>query len=834
MTDRTVHLICNSHLDPVWLWEWPEGVAEALAMARTGADLCEEFDGFVFNRNEAMFYEWIEEYDPPLFERVRRLVQTGRWHVMGGWYLQPDCNMPSGESFVRQILVGQRYFQDKLGVRPTTAANLDPFGHSRGLVQILARSGYDSYLYCRPTLADRRVPDTEFVWVGFDGSELTAALAAAHYNCPPGGGRAKIEKWMARLDHKPVCVIPWGVGNHGGGPSRRDVRELAGLIDQDNGVRLMHSTPEDYFRELRDGHNNLPRHERDLNPWAVGCYTTMARVKRRHRRLENELYATEKMVTTAACQGLLPYPRHELREATRDLLVSEFHDALPGTSIQPVEEATVQLLDHGLEILSRVRTRAFFALAAGQRPGRAGEFPILVFNPHPFRVAATVGCELQPAWPHRTEQFASPRVRHRGREIPCQAEKAHCNINEDHRKEVVFDAVLEPCQMNRFDCRLAMVSRRPRPKLRQRNERIRFRTDALDVIINARTGLLDRYRVGGTDFLAPGACQPLVMRDDADPWGMTVTRFRTRVGRFRLMSRAEGCAFSGVEGGSLPSVRIIEDGPVRSVVEAVLGYRRSAICLRYKLPRRGTELEIETHVLWNEKDRMLKLSLPTPMTDATYRGQAAYGVTDLPTGGDEAVAQKWVAVVSRECNMALTCVNDATYGSDLANGELRLSLLRAPAHAGHPTGEGRPIVRQDRYTPRIDQGERSFRFWLNGGPVDDRLSQVDREALLHNERPIALTCYPSGEGSRPKAGVRLSDAVVQVTAFKQAEEGEELIIRLFEPTGRPRTTTLSLPFVPASTRVRLAAFEIKTLRFDRRTKRFTAVDLLEEPLPKQR
>ena len=106
MATPTLHLICNAHLDPVWLWEWEEGAAAAISTFRTAADLCEEFDGFVFNHNEALLYQWVEEYEPELFQRIQRLVRSGKWHVMGGWHLQPDCNMPSGESFVRQALTG--------------------------------------------------------------------------------------------------------------------------------------------------------------------------------------------------------------------------------------------------------------------------------------------------------------------------------------------------------------------------------------------------------------------------------------------------------------------------------------------------------------------------------------------------------------------------------------------------------------------------------------------------------------------------------------------------------------------------------------------------------
>jgi alpha-mannosidase len=829
MPNSTVHLVCNSHIDPVWLWEWPEGAAVALATFRTAADLCEEFAGFVFNHNEALLYKWIEEYDPGLFRQLQKLVRAGQWHIMGGWYLQPDCNMPSGESLVRQILIGRRYFQEKFGARPSTAANLDPFGHTRGLVQILAKSGYDSYLFCRPSLQDCGLPGTDFTWVGYGGTKIHATWAAAHYNSPPGGAADKARQWLDKQADRPCSLLLWGVGDHGGGPSREDLRALAALKRQARQINIIHSTPERYFQELRARSADLPHHARDLNPWAVGCYTSMARMKQKHRQLENELYLTEKMATTAAAARLMPYPQAELHAATYDLLTSEFHDALPGTSIPPVEEATVQLLDHGLETLARVKTRAFFALATGQPAATKGTFPILVHNPHPYRVAATIECELQPPWPHQPALYAIPQVFRRGRPVPAQAEKEHCNINEDHRKRVVFSAVLEPSQMNRFDCRLKKLRRRPPPTLRVTRGVLRFRTRELDVAINTRTGLLDRYRIHGVDFVRNGACRPLVMKDNADPWGMTVRRFRDPAGRFRLMSHAGGSRVSGITGRAIPSVRVIEDGPVRVVIEAVLAYGDSFICQRYKLPRRGTEIEIELRVHWNEKDRMLKLALPTPLTDAAYLGQVAYGVAELPDNGDEAVAQKWVALVSRSHRRpALTCINAGTYGSDMTRGELRLSLLRSPAHAGHPTGPGRSIVRPDRYTPRMDQGERVFRFWLNGGPAGQRLQHVDREALVHNERPMALSYFPSGAGKSPRPGPTLSDPVVQVAAFKPAEAGDDLIIRLFEPTGRARTTTLSLPFAATRTKVRLAGFEIKTLRFDRAARRVTEVNLLEE------
>jgi alpha-mannosidase len=554
----------------------------------------------------------------------------------------------------------------------------------------------------------------------------------------------------------------------------------------------------------------------------------MMRLKRQHRRLEHALYLTEKLATTAWAQGLAPYPADELAAATRALLASEFHDILPGSTVPSAEEAALAELGHGLTLVTRVRTRAFFAMTQGQKPGTPDTHPILVYNPHPFPVNAVVECEMQPAWPDRPEQFGVPTVMAGRRAVPSQAEKEESNINEDHRKRVAFLAKLAPSSMNRFDCRFHKVSDPPVPSLRERDGKIRFRTTDLQVVINTRTGLIDRYRIHGKDYVAAGAAAALLMRDDANPWAMHVRRFRTPAGRFRLMRREDAAHVAGASSVRMPAVRVVEDGPVRAVVEALFRAGDSTLCHRYKLPRVGTEIELETRVHWNAKDRMLKLSFPTPWSDGLLSGQVAYGTQALPSDGDEAVAQQWVAVLSPSRDRALTVINDSTYGCDAKRGELRLSLLRAPAHAAHPSDLGTPLLEPNRYTPRIDQGEHVFRFWINGGRRAERLNAVDREALVHNQRPYALSCWPAGGGDLPASGPVLSDRAIQLAAFKRAEDGEDVIVRLFEPTGKRRTTTLSVPCVGASVRLRLDPFELKTLRLDRRSKRFHEVSLLEE------
>jgi alpha-mannosidase len=226
---------------------------------------------------------------------------------------------------------------------------------------------------------------------------------------------------------------------------------------------------------------------------------------------------------------------------------------------------------------------------------------------------------------------------------------------------------------------------------------------------------------------------------------------------------------------------------------------------------------------------MLKMSLPTRLAPAAYWGQVAFGREELSADGSEAVAQKWTAVVARDSDSALTIINDGTHGSDFADGEVRLSLLRGAAHASDPSGPHNPPV-QDRAIPRIDQGERLFRFRLHAGSRTERFEAIEREALSFGERPYVLPYFPPGEGRKAAPAARLSNSAIVLTAMKKSEDGKALILRLFEPAGRARATVLSLPFAGARTRVSFRPFEIKTLRFNLRTKTFREVDLLERPL----
>ncbi len=834
MKKRDIHLICNAHLDPVWLWQWQEGAAEAISTFRTAAELCEKDDSFIFNHNEVILYKWIQEYDPDLFKRIQKLVKKGKWHIMGGWYLQPDCNMPSGESFVRQILLGRLYFKKHFGVEPKTAINFDPFGHTRGLVQILAKSGYNSYLFGRPDRLCLNLPAEDFKWVGYDGSSVMATRFPGWYNTHLGkADKIVSERMKIDPDRNPMLIL-WGVGNHGGGPSKIDLRNINQLIRDEPRFNVKHSTPENYFKQLRKSRKKQIEFTEDLNPWAVGCYASQVRIKQQHRLLENEYYSTEKIVTAAMVNGFMKYPTDQMHEALCDLMTVQFHDILPGSSIKPVEDAALHQIGHGLEILSRLKAKAFFALTSGQAKAVDNMIPVMVLNHHPVKTSQIIECEFNLADFKEKGTFTQIEVYQDGEKIPSQVEKELSNVLVEWRKRIVFMSELNPGQINRFECRPVIIDKKPDPKLNAKDGKIHFKTKELQIIINCKTGLVDRYRVNGIDHLGKGAFELLALKDNSNPWNMLENRYDGKAMPFKLMSPIESAKFSGAYCRRLGPVRVVEDGPVRSIVEAVFKYGNSRICMQYKLPKIGTEIEVDIHVHWNEKDTLLKLSVPVKGLSQKYLGQVAYGRQQLPANGDEVVSQKWSAIISEKENKAFTCINNGTYSSDFKSGLLRLTLLRSPAYSGHPDFEGNLYVPENRYTERIDQGFRAFRFWFNAGKLNERLDAVDTESLVKNQPPFTLSFFPSGQGKKPKSLVLVSDNTIQVTTVKKTESGNDIIIRLFEPTGKKRSAMLSMPVISKKIKITMMPFEIRTLRVNLQTKKVTQVNLIERPIQRKK
>ncbi len=785
---KEVHLICNAHLDPIWQWTEDEGAFAALSTFRSAVMLAEEYD-YIFCHNEVLIYRYIERYDPVLFQKIKDLVRTGKWHIMGGWYLQPDCNMPSGESFVRQILVGRRYFMEQFDACPTTAINFDPFGHSRGLVQIMAKCGQDSYLITRPSRGQFPTDSDQFWWEGYDGSRVKVNRVES-YNTPLGQAAFHVERKAKDQPEDTVCVL-WGVGNHGGGPSRKDLADIEALIAKGD-MHMLHSTPEHFFARIDP--QCVVRESLLIS--MPGCYTTMSHVKKKYIELENTLYFTEKICSLASLQGVMEYPQERLDEVVVDLLSCEFHDVLPGTSVKSGEENALYWIGHGMRILSDLRAQALFALTMGQRPAAPGEYPVLVFNPHPYTVKEPISCEFSLADQNWSETEVS--VMHvfdeQGNLVPAQQIKEESNFSLDWRKKVIFVAELAPLAITRYNIRVTLEP----VTTTKMGEDLRLEQPGRIAEIHPESGLLERLCIGGVEYLN-GPIVPMLFEDNADPWGMGGFQ-QTAMGRngrpFALMEQPDGI-FAGMK-----PVQTIENGAVYLGVESFLELEHTRIRMEYRLYKDSDAVDIHMDVFWGDADRMLKLKIPVAMT-GRYIGQTVYGTEDLFMDGRECVAQRFVAV--RDGDDCFAVLNDCQYGSSYQDGAVYLSLIRGATYCAHPIGD-RPLLPQGRFTKKIDQGWQTFDFRL----VPARVDELQGLASVFNQKPYALNVFPDAGLAAPSPfAVEVSDPCITLEAFKKSETGEGYILRLFHNAEGSRDTQIRCQ--NARLTLSFGAYEVKTL-----------------------
>ncbi len=783
--NKTLYLISNAHLDPVWQWEWDEGAAAAVSTFRTAAKFCRERDGYIFCHNEAVLYEWVEEYEPALFEEIKKLVDEGKWIIIGGWYIQPDCNMPSGETFIRHATYGRRYFYEKFGVVPTVANSFDAFGHSRGLVQILAKCGYKYYLHCRPDDGHLRMPD-RYKWIGYDGSVIIGERQQNGYGTGLGTADLKARGILAGMPDNSSAFCLWGVGDHGGGASKLDLDKLDALMTEaaQNGDTVKHASPDEYFATVDK--DSLPLWDKDINPWAVGCYTSMARLKTAYRRLEDMLYETEKMCMHS--RFAVAYPKDALLQAEKTLLFATFHDYLPGSSVEPVEKAGLDQLGGAYDSLTKLRAASVFAMCSGQKAAAPDEIPVIVYNPHPYPVKDVFSCEFM-LW----DQGWADTVKYPhlftedGTEVPCQPEKELSNIPIDWRKRISFYAEAAPCSVTRFNCKFEDVKKKPTEQLPVKDGCLVFDNGVMHAEVSLETGLLRSYRTGGRELLHD-AFRLDVFADKADAWGMTVTSYPDFLYSFRLADAKETGAFSGLAPAELPPVRVIENGGVRVVVEAVFsGPVGSTALVKYAFNRSTADVDVSVRLQMNEKLRMVKLALPMHGL-ISVTGETPYGRERLRDNGDETVSQRYRYMASE--NGGVLICGRSTYGSSVSGGEYRISLLHTVPFTSHPLGDRR-VMPEDRWMAFMDMDTQTFEFRLTGG--EGLLDRAARLSQQYCEAPYCMSFFPSGNGVRPAQSMLLEDDdCVVMSAYKESVNGEGDVIRLFNPTDTERTVTLRL------------------------------------------
>jgi alpha-mannosidase len=807
-----LHLIGNSHIDPVWLWQWPEGYQEIRATFRSALDRMSEYPEFIFTCDSVAYYEWIEEIDPEMFAEIQARVAEGRWELVGGWWVEPDCNLPGGESFVRQGLVGQGYLLEKFGRIATVGYNVDPFGHHGMLPQILRRSGMDRYVFMRPGPHELRLPAPVFWWESPDGSRVLAYRLPHEYCAPREDLGNHLDKSIAQLPERWAEMMAfYGVGNHGGGPTRENLDSIRRLDGAGAMPRLRHSTPAAFFETILGSRLKIPVHRDDLQHHAVGCYAAHSGIKRWMRRAENELGTAETWAAVSHVVTGRAYPRAELTRAWKQVLFNQFHDTLGGTAIEPAYRDARDQLGEASSIAARARNVAIQSLARlVDVPADPGYVPIVAFNPHAWPVRAVVELEyggLKPGDGLRDET---------GVPVAIQPIQSYATVSP-WRSRLAFEADLPPLGYRTY--RMTVDSPRPGDeRLRAtptslENERVRLEIDPATGRIAALVLREDGRDV--VDLAEPERPRAVVVDDSSDTWSHRRLAFRDEIGEFETTA-----------------VELVESGPVLAIIRVSSRYGDSTLVEDFVLGAGAATVEIRVILDWRERAKLLKLRFPTRLDSPTATYEIPYGAIERPPNGEEEPGQRWVDVAGSipgaEGRFGVAVLNDAKYSFDVSGGEIGVTAVRSPIYAHHEPAIPRQGVRyqfQDQGTQRFTLAIAAHRGgWSDGG--------LTRRAAELNQPPTVLL-ESFHAGPLPAAGsyAALEPDHLVLGAVKLAADGDDLVVRIVETAGRAATATLRLPGMKRQLSFEIGPFDIRTFRVpaDPAVEPIET-DLLERPL----
>jgi alpha-mannosidase len=782
-------MIGNAHIDPVWLWQWPEGYQEVRASFQSAVERLDEYPDHVFTCDSALFFAWVAESDPALLERIREHVAGGRFEIVGGWWIEPDCNIPCGESFVRQALYGQRYLREHFGVTATVGANLDSFGHNASLPQILAKSGCDSYVFLRPQPHEKELERPLFWWRSPDGSRVLAYRIPHEYCAPRDDIGGHVDQAIASLpDRDGEWAVFYGVGNHGGGPTKANLEQIAALDARGDLPALAPSTLRRFF-DRAAGDEQLPTVAGELQHHAPGCYTTHSEIKRANRRAENLLGRAEKWCAVADWLGLRPYPAADLERAWKLVLFNQFHDTLAGTSIEPAYEDARDQLGHACSLAAGGFNAAVQSIARQiEIPPEPDTRPLVIFNPHPWPVHADV--ELEYAWPRAEGVHA---VDEHGRPVPLQTTQPLATVREQ-RARLVLGAELPPLGYRTYRIRPGAQAEAHHvvPGLILDNEHLQLELDP-------RSGRIGRLivKATGVDMAAPHHPHAVVIEDRSDTWGHGVRAYDDVAGEFRCVS-----------------VAVLETGPVRSVVRVHSRYGDSRLREDYILSAYAPYVDVRITLDWHQHLELLKLRYPTSLSAAQATFEIPYGHIERPAGGDEEPGQSWVDVSAPGAGLAV--ITDAKYGYDVHGADIGISAVRSPVWAWHDPRELEPDVDFE----YMDQGRQHFCVRLVPHAGDWRAAGVVRHAAQLNQSPFALLESAHTGPLAPQASYADDGGGdVVATVLKRAEDGDAWVVRAYESAGRPARARITA--LGCTLESDFAPHEIKTFVGERET------DLLE-------
>jgi alpha-mannosidase len=772
----TVRAVANAHIDMAWLWPWTETVEVVRNTFSTVLQLMRQYPDFVYAQSAAQDYVWMEEKYPDLFKEIQQRVKEGRWEVVGGMWVEPDLNMPSGESLVRQLLVGTRYFKQKFGVDVRIGWNPDSFGYNWQLPQIYKRSGIDYFITQKMSWNETtKFPYKLFWWEAPDGSSVLTYFPHDYVNdIDP----VRISEDVA--EYYPKTQIPeilhlYGIGDHGGGPTRSMLDSARRWQDRLNSFpKLTFGTAQSFFDDVEKklAQVNVPVWDNELYlQFHRGVLTTQSETKKRIRQSEELLLNAEKFSSLATLHGL-PYPQEELNDDWKKVLFDQFHDIMPGSgiAINYVDAAR----DLGVVKLSgnRILSDSLKTLAA--RVNTEGEgVPIILFNPLSWR--RTDVAEVEAQFPSELAPQAGVEVRDSsGTTLPSSIISRDDSI---HSVKIRFVAKNVPA-MGYAVYHLVPVASVSSTGSTLKASAEEMENEFVSLKVDPNTGCITSLvdKRSGREALEPGACGNLLQTfvdkpKEYDAWNIDAN-FEDH--KWDLKEAEE--------------VKLVENTPARAVIRVRKKFQKSSfiqdICMYPGVPRVDVNMQAD----WHEDHILLKVAFPVSVESKYATYEIPYGTIQRPTTRNtpeekamfEVPALRWGDLSDTSHGFSL--LNASKYGYDAKGNVIRLSLLRSPAD---------PDSAPD---PHADRGFHEFTYALYPHAGDWKAAETERRGIELNYPliPVAANVH-AGMLPASHSLVEIEPGNVILTAVKKAEDDDALVFRFFEFEGKPGTVHLHFP-----------------------------------------
>jgi len=811
----TVHMIGNAHIDPVWLWPMVEGRAEVLSTYRTAIMLLDEFDSYVFTSGGAVTYQWVEEDDPQLFAQIQHAVSEGRWTLVNGWWLQPDCNIPGGESFARHALYGQRYLQKAFGKRAVVGYNVDSFGHAGTLPQLLKLGGLDYYVFFRPGPHEMTLPGGPFWWQSPGGCRVLACRPPLHYPSSAETNMLLRIQEAARLapEGQSVIMCFFCVGNHGGGPSQRYVAQVAEIERLDSTLHPIFSSPEAYFIEMQANSTDWPVVASELQHHARGCYAALSRVKRENREAEHVMMAAERFSAMSTCRTGQKGDQEQLAQAWQQVLFNQFHDIMAGTSIRSAYEDVWRMYSEARATGSIIAARAKKALSC-ELTIADKENPFIIWNSLPWeRREAVQFTVMMGGWHYDWRKFPDqPAITDdQGVVLPSQL----LHVEFDHNSYIAhIEALVDVpalgarsvyAQIPQTDLPMQAPAAPECTIIENEFWRLEF-----DPVNGALTSLFDIEKK--VEILHGQAGVPIVIDDPSDTWSHDIVSFRNECGRFTAQE---------------PPV-LLHNGPTRKTIRAHMGWGSSAITLEYTLRPQQKAVELSLDIDWQEQLKMLKLAFPLALKSPVISASAPYGSVTRCPNGEEEPCQAWVDLSGTGDigELGLCIVTDSKYVYDALDNELRISLLRSPVYAFHDPRKLLPGVEYH----YIDQGRQIVRCLLLPHTGAWHQAHPDRQSYELLEPLHAQPAQPQAGTGGTLSLLQVAPDNVVLSAVKVSEDEGYLLARGYETRGEATRVVISSSWLQKCWSADISANEVWSLVLPLDGSPANKVSFLEEPL----